>query len=59
MYWVFRAQADWACILPSELSTKELHHLPRKMLPQAYQTSLYVVPHSKWRSTLQEVMTVK
>jgi hypothetical protein len=23
---------------------KELRHLPRKMLPQAYQTSQYVVP---------------
>jgi hypothetical protein len=30
-YWVFRAQADWTFILPSELPAKELHHLPRKM----------------------------
>jgi hypothetical protein len=34
---------------------KELRHLPRKMLPQAYQTSQYVVPRGgifvgKWRS---------
>jgi hypothetical protein len=28
---VFRAQADWTFILPSELPTKELRHLPRKM----------------------------
>jgi hypothetical protein len=31
-------------ILPSELPTKELRHLPRNMPPQAYQTSQYVVP---------------
>jgi hypothetical protein len=53
---VFKAQADWTFILPSELPTKELHHLPRKISPQAYQTSQYVVPHGsiflgKWRST--------
>jgi hypothetical protein len=53
---VFRAQADWTFILPSELPTKELRHLPRKMPPQAYQTSQYIVPHSsiflgKWHST--------
>jgi hypothetical protein len=42
-YWVFRAQADWAFILPSELPTKELRHLPRKMPQQAYQTSMNVV----------------
>jgi hypothetical protein len=56
LYWVFRAQADWAFILPSELPTKELRHLPRKMPPQAYQTSQYVVSCGgiflgKWRST--------
>jgi hypothetical protein len=44
MYRVFRAQADWTLILQSELPTKELRHLPRKMPPQAYQTSQYVVP---------------
>jgi hypothetical protein len=44
MYRVFRAQADSTFILPSELPTKELRHLPRKMPPQAYQTSQYVVP---------------
>jgi hypothetical protein len=27
-YRVFRAQADWAFILPSELPPKELRHLP-------------------------------
>jgi hypothetical protein len=53
---VFRAQTDWIFILPSELPTKELHHLPRKMPPQAYQTSQYVVPCGgiflgKWPST--------
>jgi hypothetical protein len=53
---VFRAQADWTFILPSELPTKELHHLPRKMPPQASQTSQYVVPRGgiflgKCRST--------
>jgi hypothetical protein len=53
---VFRAQADWTFILPSELTTKELGHLPRKMLPQAYQTSQYVVRRGgifldKWRSS--------
>jgi hypothetical protein len=52
---VFRAQADWTFILPSDFPTKELRHLPRKMLPQAYQTSQYVVPRGgiflvKWRS---------
>jgi hypothetical protein len=40
---VFRAQADWTIILPPELPTKDLSHLPRKMPPQAYQTSQYVV----------------
>jgi hypothetical protein len=54
MYWVFRVQADWTIIIPYELPTKELRHLPRKVPPQAYQTSQYVVPHSgiflgKWR----------
>jgi hypothetical protein len=44
-YWVFRAQADWTFILPSELPTKERRHLTRKMPPRAYQTSQYVVPH--------------
>jgi hypothetical protein len=44
LYWVFRAHADWTFILPSELSTKVLRRLPRKMPPQAYQTSQYVVP---------------
>jgi hypothetical protein len=34
MYRVFRAQADWTFILPSELPAKELHHLPRKMPPR-------------------------
>jgi hypothetical protein len=44
LYRVFRTQADWAFILPSELPAKELRHLPRKMPPpQAYQTSQYVV----------------
>jgi hypothetical protein len=52
LYWVFRAQADWTFILPSELSAKQLRHL----LPQAYQTSQYVVPHGgiflgKWHSS--------
>jgi hypothetical protein len=54
---VFREQANWTFILPSELPTKELRHLPRKMPPQAYQTSQYVVPRGgiflgKRRSTL-------
>jgi hypothetical protein len=44
-YWVFSAQADWTFMLPSEIPTKELRHLPRKVLPQDYQTSQYVVPH--------------
>jgi hypothetical protein len=50
---VFSAKASWIFILPSELPTKELRHLPRKMPPQAYQTSQYVVPRilGKWRST--------
>jgi hypothetical protein len=30
-YRVFREQADWAFILPSQLPTKELRHLPTKM----------------------------
>jgi hypothetical protein len=33
-YRVFRAQADWAFISPTELPVKELRHLPRKMLPR-------------------------
>jgi hypothetical protein len=41
---VFKAQADWTCLLPSELPTKELRHLPRKVPPQAYLASQYVVP---------------
>jgi hypothetical protein len=36
-------QADWTFILLSELPAKVLHHLPRKMPPQAYQTSQYGV----------------
>jgi hypothetical protein len=40
---MFRAHTDWTFILLSELPTKELRHLPRKMPPQAYQTSQYVV----------------
>jgi hypothetical protein len=55
-YSVFRAQTDWTFILPSELPTKELRHLPRKMPHRAYQTSQYAVPRSgiflgKWRSS--------
>jgi hypothetical protein len=61
---VFRAQAGWTFILLSELPTKELRHLPRKMPSQAYQTSQYMVPRGginlgKWRSTLAEVPTIK
>jgi hypothetical protein len=41
---MFRVQADWTFILPLELPTKELRHMPRKMRPQAYQTSQCVVP---------------
>jgi hypothetical protein len=52
---VFSEQADWTFILPSELPMKALRHLPRKMPPQTYQTSQYVVMHGiffgKWRST--------
>jgi hypothetical protein len=49
---VFRAQADWTFILPSELPTKELRHLP----PQADLTSQYAVLRGgilfgKWRNT--------
>jgi hypothetical protein len=33
-YRVFRAQADWTFILPSEFPAKELRHLPRKMPPR-------------------------
>jgi hypothetical protein len=56
IYRAFRTQADWTFILPSELPAKELRHLPRKMPPQAYQTSQYVVPRGgiflgKWRSS--------
>jgi hypothetical protein len=56
LYRVFRAQADWTFILPSDLPMKELRHLPRKIPPKAYQTSQYVVPRGgiflgKWRST--------
>jgi hypothetical protein len=56
IYRVFRAQADRTFILPSELPTKELCRLPRKMPPQTYQSSNYVVPGGgiflgKWRSS--------
>jgi hypothetical protein len=58
-YWVFRAQADWTFILPSELPTKMVRHLPRKMPPQAHRISQYVVLCgsiflSKWHSTFVE-----
>jgi hypothetical protein len=33
IYRMFREQADWTYILPSELPAKVLRHLPRKMLP--------------------------
>jgi hypothetical protein len=64
MYRVFRAQADWTFILPSELPTKELRHLLRKMLMQAYQTSQYAVPRGgiflvSDATPFQEVPTVK
>jgi hypothetical protein len=36
VYGVFREQADWTFILPSELPTKELRPLPRKMPPKDY-----------------------
>jgi hypothetical protein len=54
---VFRAQADWSFILPSELPASEPRHLSRKMPPQAYQTSQYVVPSGgiflgKWNSSI-------
>jgi hypothetical protein len=53
---VFRAQADWTFISPSELSAKQQRHLLRKMPPQAYQTSQYAMPRcgiflGKWRSS--------
>jgi hypothetical protein len=53
---MFRAQADWTFILLSELPAIQVRHLPRKMPPQAYQTSQYVVPRGgiflgKWCST--------
>jgi hypothetical protein len=53
---MFRAQADWTFILLSELPMKELCHLPRKMLLQAYRTSQYMVLRGsiflgKWRSS--------
>jgi hypothetical protein len=52
---MFREQADWTFILPSELPMKELRHLLRKIPPEAYQTSQYMVPNggiflSKWHS---------
>jgi hypothetical protein len=59
-----RAQADWTFTLPSELPTKELHHLPRKMPPQAYRTCQDVVPPGgiflgKWRCTFAGSSEVK
>jgi hypothetical protein len=33
-YQVFRAQADWTLILPSQFPAKELCHLPRNMPPR-------------------------
>jgi hypothetical protein len=56
---VFRAQADWTFIVPPELPTNELHHLSRKMLPQAHQTFQYVGPRGsiflgKWSSSFAE-----
>jgi hypothetical protein len=48
----------------SELPTKELHHLPRKITPQTYQTFEYVVPRGgiffgNSAALSQEVTTVK
>jgi hypothetical protein len=54
LYRIFRAQADWTFILPSELPTKELRHLPRKMPPQDYQTSQYVVPRGSSGKDFEE-----
>jgi hypothetical protein len=56
IYRLYRTQADWTFILPSEHPAKELRHLPRKMPRQAYQTSQHVVPCGdiflgKWPST--------
>jgi hypothetical protein len=56
---MFRTQADWTFILPSGLPTKELRHLPRKMPPQTYHISQYVVLRGgislgKGRSTFAE-----
>jgi hypothetical protein len=53
---LFTAQADWTFILPSERPTKQLRQLPRKMPPQPYQISQYLVPRGgiflgKWRNT--------
>jgi hypothetical protein len=61
---VLKVQTDWTLILPSELPTKDLRHLPRKMPPQAYQTSQYVVPRGdiflgKWRSSFIGSSSVK
>jgi hypothetical protein len=63
---VFIAQADWTFILPSELPTKELCYLPRKMPQQAYQTSEHAVPRESIffsrqvvQHFSQEVPTVK
>jgi hypothetical protein len=51
-------------VLPSELPAKVLRHLPRKMPPQAYQTSQYAVPRrgifsASGAALSQEVPTVK
>jgi hypothetical protein len=61
---VHRAQADWIFIFAPQRPTKELRHLPRKMPPQAYQTSQYVGPtggiiSSSGAALLQEVQAVK
>jgi hypothetical protein len=62
---MFRAQADWTVILPSELPEKQLrrfHGKCRRRLIRLLNT--YVVPRGgiflgKWRTLSQEVPTVK
>jgi hypothetical protein len=47
LYRVFRAQADWTFILPSEPPAEELRHLPRKMPPRGT-TDWYVWYACRW-----------
>jgi cellobiose-specific phosphotransferase system component IIC len=44
-YMVFKAQADWTFILPSEVPAKVLRHLPRNMPPRVLRSLISLQQH--------------